>query len=332
LDVADKILEAMRRPFALAGREFFVTASIGLAMSTSPNDTPESMTRDADAAMYVAKGRGRNRLEVFDETIRVRVVRHLEMESDLHRALERGELRLVYQPAYELETDRIVGVEALVRWDHPKRGLVLPGEFIGVAEETGLIMDIGQWTIVEACRQARQWRDDGSSPRTLWVNLSARQLASADLPMIVRDALERHDLPPGAIGLELTESALIEEAEAAGSMLRELEALGVRLAIDDFGTGYSSLLYLQRYHVDVLKVDRSFVSGLGTNDDDTAITSAVINLGHNLGMEVSAEGVETPTQLNRLRELGCDTACGYYLERPTTPETVTKLLRSSSQN
>jgi EAL domain-containing protein (putative c-di-GMP-specific phosphodiesterase class I) len=254
------------------------------------------------------------------------------MESDLHRALERGELRLVYQPAYELETDRIVGVEALVRWDHPKRGLVLPGEFIGVAEETGLIMDIGQWTIVEACRQARQWRDDGSSPRTLWVNLSARQLASADLPMIVRDALERHDLPPGAIGLELTESALIEEAEAAGSMLRELEALGVRLAIDDFGTGYSSLLYLQRYHVDVLKVDRSFVSGLGTNDDDTAITSAVINLGHNLGMEVSAEGVETPTQLNRLRELGCDTACGYYLERPTTPETVTKLLRSSSQN
>jgi diguanylate cyclase (GGDEF)-like protein/PAS domain S-box-containing protein len=332
LEVADKILDAMRRPFVLAGREFFVTASIGLAMSATENDTAESMIRDADAAMYVAKGRGRNRLEVFDETIRVRVVRHLEMENDLHRALERGELRLVYQPAYRLATNRIEGVEALLRWDHPRRGLVLPGEFIGVAEETGLIMDIGQWTIDEGCRQLRRWRDQGSTLRTLWVNLSARQLASGDLPAIVERALARYDLPRGALGLELTESALIEEAEAAGSMLRDLEAIGVRLAIDDFGTGYSSLLYLQRYHVDVLKVDRSFVSGLGTNDDDTAITSAVISLGHNLGMEVSAEGVETPMQLERLRELGCDTACGYYLERPTTPDTVTELLRSSAMN
>jgi EAL domain-containing protein (putative c-di-GMP-specific phosphodiesterase class I) len=252
------------------------------------------------------------------------------MESDLHRALERGELRLVYQPAYELQTGRITGVEALVRWDHPRRGLVLPGEFIGVAEETGLIMDIGQWTIDEACRQARQWRDERSSLRTVWVNLSARQLANAGLPAVVHAALERHGLPAGAIGLELTESALIEEAEAAGSMLRELAAIGVRLAIDDFGTGYSSLLYLQRYHVDVLKVDRSFVSGLGTNDDDTAITSAVISLAHNLGMEVSAEGVETRMQLDRLKELQCDTACGYYLVRPTTPETVTELLRATA--
>jgi diguanylate cyclase (GGDEF)-like protein/PAS domain S-box-containing protein len=329
LEVADKILDAMRRPFALAGREFFVTASIGLAMSTDDNDTPESMVRDADAAMYVAKGRGRNRLEVFDEAIRVRAVHNLEVENDLHRALDRGELRLVYQPAYELTTNRIVGVEALLRWDHPKRGLVLPGEFIGVAEETGLIIAIGEWVINEACRQLRKWRDEGSMLRTLWVNLSPRQLA-VDIPEMVRDALERNNLPRDALGLELTESTLIEEAEAAGSMLRELESVGVRLAIDDFGTGYSSLLYLQRYRVDVLKVDRSFVNGLGTNDDDTAITSAVINLGHNLGMEVSAEGVETPMQLERLRELGCDTACGYYLVRPTTPEAVTQLLRSSA--
>jgi diguanylate cyclase (GGDEF)-like protein len=330
LDVAEKILDAMRRPFSLAGREFFVTASIGLAVSTTDHETPESMIRDADAAMYVAKGRGRNRLEVFDEAIRVRVMHHLEVEHDLHRALERGELRLVYQPAYQLETNRIVGVEALLRWDHPTRGTVQPGEFISVAEETGLIVDIGKWTIDEACRQVREWRDGDSSLRTLWVNLSPKQLAGAALPGIVRDALGRHDLPPGALGLELTESALIEEAEAAGSMLRELEGLGVRLAIDDFGTGYSSLLYLQRYRVDVLKVDRSFVNGLGTNDDDTAITSAVINLGHNLGMEVSAEGVETPMQLQRLRDLGCDTACGYYLVQPTTPEAVTRLLRSSA--
>jgi diguanylate cyclase (GGDEF)-like protein/PAS domain S-box-containing protein len=330
LDVAEKILEAMRRPFLLAGREFFVTASIGLAVSRDEHDTPESMIRDADAAMYVAKGRGRNRLEVFDEAIRVRVVSHLEMANDLHRALERGELRLEYQPAYELRSDRIVGAEALLRWDHPKRGLVLPGEFISVAEDTGLIIDIGHWIIEEACRQVRRWRDDGSSLRTLWVNLSPRQLAVSELPAVVQDALDRNEVAPGALGLELTESALIEEAEGAGSMLRRLEGLGVRLAIDDFGTGYSSLLYLQRYHVDVLKVDRSFVSGLGTNDDDTAITSAVISLGHELGMEVSAEGVETPMQLERLRDLGCDTACGYYLERPTRPETVSRLLRTSS--
>jgi diguanylate cyclase (GGDEF)-like protein/PAS domain S-box-containing protein len=330
LEVAEKILEAMRRPFHLAGRELFVTASIGLALSVSESDTAESMVRDADAAMYVAKGRGRNRLEVFDDSIRVRVVHHLEVENDLHRALERGELQLLYQPAYELATNRIVGVEALLRWHHPKRGIVLPGEFIGVAEETGLIVDIGRWTIDEACRQIKAWREWGdTSLRTLWVNLSARQLAGNDMPSVVADALERHDLPPGVLGLELTESALIEEAEAAGSMLREIEALGVRLAIDDFGTGYSSLLYLQRYKVDVLKVDRSFVSGLGTNEDDTAITSAVINLGHNLGMQVSAEGVETPMQLERLRELGCDTACGFYLERPTTPEVVTELLVSA---
>jgi diguanylate cyclase (GGDEF)-like protein/PAS domain S-box-containing protein len=331
LEVADKILEAMRRPFDLAGRELFVTASIGLAVSVDDTDTPESMIRDADAAMYVAKGRGRNRLEVFDEAIRIRVVQHLEMEHDLHRALERGELRLEYQPAYELRTNRIVGVEALLRWDHPRRGLVLPGDFIGVAEETGLIVDIGRWIIEEACGQLRRWRDDGdSSLRTLWVNLSPRQLAATDLPSVVGDALERHAVPNGALGLELTESALIEEAEGAGNMLRSLGALGVRLAIDDFGTGYSSLLYLQRYPVDVLKVDRSFVSGLGTNDDDTAITSAVINLGHNLGMEVSAEGVETPMQLEHLRELGCDTACGYFLVRPTSPESVTDLLRAGA--
>jgi EAL domain-containing protein (putative c-di-GMP-specific phosphodiesterase class I) len=319
----------MRRPFHLAGREFFVTASIGLALSASDSDTPESMIRDADAAMYVAKGRGRNRLEVFDEAIRVRVVRHLEMENDLHRALERHELRLVYQPAFELRTNRIVGVEALLRWDHPRRGLVLPGDFIGVAEETGMIVEIGRWTIEEACKQARDWRQrNGHSLRTLWVNLSPRQLAGVDLPSIVDEMLDRHDLPKGALGLELTESTLIEEAETASDMLREIEEVGVRLAIDDFGTGYSSLLYLQRYHVDVLKVDRSFVSGLGTNDDDTAITSAVISLGHNLGMEVSAEGVETPLQLERLRELECDTACGYYLVRPSTPEAVTELLHS----
>jgi EAL domain-containing protein (putative c-di-GMP-specific phosphodiesterase class I) len=285
------------------------------------------MVRDSDAAMYVAKGRGRNRLEVFDEAIRVRVVHHLEVENDLHRALERGELRLDYQPAFQLATDRIVGVEALLRWDHPRRGLVLPIDFIGVAEETGLIVEIGRWIIEEACSRAREWRHAESPLRTLWVNVSPRQLAYKDLPGIVSDALLRHDLPEDAIGLELTESALIEEAEGAGNILRALEELGVRLAIDDFGTGYSSLLYLQRFHVDVLKVDRSFVSGLGTNADDTAITSAVVSLGHELGMEVSAEGVETETQLERLRDLNCDTACGYYLARPTTPEIVTELLR-----
>ena len=328
LDIGEKLLDAVRRPFKVAGREFFVTPSIGLAISTpGGSDSADSMIRDSDAAMYVAKSKGRDRLEVFDEGIRFRALRRLEMEHDLHRAIERDELVLHYQPSYDLKARRITGVEALLRWQHPSRGLVPPGEFIGIAEETGFIVPIGEWVIDRACRQASEWFGAGRdmSLRTVWVNVSARQLARPELPDVVRDALRRHGLDPAQLGLELTESALIEEAENPGTELRDIEALGVKLAIDDFGTGYSSLLYLRRYSVDVLKIDRSFVSGLGTNADDTAITAAVIGLGHSLGMEVSAEGVETPLQLDTLADLCCDTACGYHLVRPTTPEIVGEL-------
>lgn len=334
LDVGDKLLEAMRRPFRLAGREFFVAMSVGLAMSSSHTATAESLLRDADAAMYVAKAHGRNRLEVFDEAVRHRAVRRLEMEHDLHRALERGELRLAYQPSFEMRGRQITGVEALLRWDHPRRGPVYPGEFITVAEDTGLIIPIGEWVIEEACRQARLWFDlhRGRRLHTVWVNVSARQLALPELAETVATALDRYGLEPGQLGLELTESALIEEAETPGTELHDIQALGVRLAIDDFGTGYSSLLYLRRYHVDVLKLDRSFVSGLGASSDDTAIADAVIGLGHSLGMQVSAEGVETPVQLEALRELGCDSACGFLLARPTTPQIVGELLREPARH
>ncbi|HEX5614307.1 MAG TPA: EAL domain-containing protein [Acidimicrobiia bacterium] len=333
LGVAESILDAIRTPFSLGGRELYVTASIGLAMTTSADAaTPDTIIRDADAAMYDAKARGRDRLEVFDEAIRLRVLRRAETEQDLHRALDRDELALAYQPSYDLRTGRIVGVEALLRWHHPTRGVVGPSEFIDVAEDTGLVVPIGEWVLDEACRQAVAWRALAGEHglRTVWVNLSARQLVRPELPDVVAAALARHDLPPDALGLEITESTLIEEAETPGQELAALEALGVRLAIDDFGTGYSSLLYLRRYHVDVLKLDRSFVSGLGTNVDDTAISAAVIDLGHALGMEISAEGVEHARQWERLRDLGCDTACGFHLMRPTDPEAITARLVDQS--
>jgi diguanylate cyclase (GGDEF)-like protein/PAS domain S-box-containing protein len=326
LDVAQSILEAMREPIDVDGRELFATASIGVAVSGAPSSAT-SLLRDADAAMYEAKKRGRDCLQIFDDSVRARVVHRVELESDLRRALDRGELRLVYQPAYELSTMRPTGVEALLRWHHPERGVVAPGDFVPLAEQSGLIVPIGEWVLDAACAQAAAWDRALPDPdRTVWVNVSARQLGRPDFAHLVARALARHDLDPSRLGLEITESMLIEEAEEAGTELREVEALGVRLAIDDFGTGYSSLSYLRRYKVDVLKLDRTFVRDLDRNNDDHAIAGAVISLGHTLGMEISAEGVERPTQLDILRAMGCDVACGYLLARPQPPDRLTGVL------
>jgi diguanylate cyclase (GGDEF)-like protein/PAS domain S-box-containing protein len=326
LALAHKLLEALQEPFPVGGRDLYVTTSMGLAIS-GPDATPHSMLRDADAAMYEAKERGRNRLERFDDTVRDRAVHRSRLDHDLHLALERGELRLAYQPAFDVATLRVVGVEALVRWDHPERGEVGPGEFISIAEDNGLIVPIGEWVLDTACAQCAEWaRIDRQAAPVVWVNVSARQLAQPGFAETVAATIARHGLDPSLVGLELTESVLIEEAETTGTKLRDIEELGVRLAIDDFGTGYSSLLYLQRFKVDVLKLDRSFVRELGRNLDDHAISSAVIRLGHSLGMEVSAEGVEEAQQLDLLRALGCDVACGYLLARPGPPEDVTARL------
>ncbi len=292
----------------------------------------ETVLHEADAAMYDAKSKGGDRVSMFDKEVWTRTVRRIETEQELRHAIDHDELFLEYQPVYDLTTSRIVGVEALIRWRHPERGLVSPSEFIPIAESTELIVPIGEWVLDNVCAQVAAWQDldPTGSFRSAWVNVSGRQLARPHFPSVVEASLQRYGLPPTALGLELTESTLIDEAETPGTELRDIEALGVRVAIDDFGTGYSSLLYLLRFRVDILKIDRTFVSGLGTSDESTAIIEAVIGLAHTLGMGVSAEGVETPRQLEELRRLQCDAACGFLLSRPVGADEISRLLRAES--
>ncbi len=330
--VAERIGEAISEPFDLHGSEVFVNTSIGIALSSVLDVDPETLVRDADAAMYRAKERGRARYEVFDERVRHSVVERLSMESALHRALARGEFELVYQPEVDLRTGRIIGIEALLRWKHADRGVLKPGHFITVAEETGLIVPIGAWVLHEACRQAERWRTAGAGnghPNevpAVWVNLSARQLSHPGLRDALADALVETGAPPGSICLEITESVLMGDAAATIETLESLRDLGVRLGVDDFGTGYSSLVYLKRFPVDVLKIDRTFVDGLGRESDDTAIVAAVIGLAHSLGLTAVAEGVETAFQVAELRTLGCDVGQGYFFAEPQPADVIDALL------
>jgi EAL domain-containing protein (putative c-di-GMP-specific phosphodiesterase class I) len=272
--------------------------------------------------MYRAKERGRNRYEVFDSSMRVEAVERLEMEQALRRALGRSELCLFYQPVLDVDSGSVVGVEALLRWNHPERGLLRPAEFISLAEDTGLILPIGRWALQEACRQAQRWReaDPQRLPLTIAVNLSARQLAQPDVADMVAEALESTGTDPSQVWLEITESVLTGDTETTIGALRALKALGVRLSVDDFGTGYSSLLYLKRFPVDTLKVDRAFVAGLGTHPEDTAIVAGVVRLAQTLGLTAIAEGVETEEQRAALLALGCDLAQGYLFGHPEPPE------------
>jgi predicted signal transduction protein with EAL and GGDEF domain len=315
IDVAERLLEVIEAPVLLNGEEQHLGASIGIAIA-GPGDTPETLLRDADAAMYRAKERGKGRWELFDEEMRSSVRLRLETENSLHRALERDELRIYYQPIVELDGGTCSGAEALVRWQHPERGLVAPDQFIDLAEETGLIVPIGAWVLEESCRQLTEWREAGVVGPTfsVAVNLSARQLAHPGLVDQVSAALARTGAPAELVCLEITESLLM--AENAIETVVALRNLGVRLSIDDFGTGYSSLGYLRRFPVDFVKVDRSFVDGLGAESEDSAIVAAVVGLGHALGLRVVAEGVESEMQLNELVELGCDRAQGFWFARP----------------
>ena len=322
--VAERVREALEPPFLLDGVELFVTASIGIALSDDPRTQPDALVENADAAMYRAKDRGGKHFEVYDHTMRARALRRLATQNALYRALERDEFRVFYQPTVSLRTGRVVGVEALVRWESPKRGLVPPVEFIDLAEETGLIVPLGTHVLEEACRQAGRWRraGPGGEPLTMSVNLSARQFAHPDLVGVVASALETTGTDPATVALEITESVLMEDAESTAAALRGLKDLGVVLLIDDFGTGYSSLSYLKRFPVDGLKVDRSFVGGLGSDPEDSAIVAAVVGLAHSLGLVAVAEGVETTEHLVRLQELGCDVAQGYHLGRPLPAEAL----------
>jgi len=324
--VADRIAGAFAEPFVLAGEEVFLSVSIGVAVA-APGTSADGLLSDADAAMYRAKEGGRSRCEFFDEAMRVAAAARLQTESALHRAAERDELRLAYQPVVDIATGRVVGLEALVRWQHPRLGLLGPAAFVPLAEDTGLIVPIGEWVLHEALRQWSRWRQHaGGQPFTLAVNLSARQLRDPHLAAMVRDALERYGIGPWELCLELTESSFMADIEHHGRTLSELQALGVQLAIDDFGTGYSSLTYLQRFPVTVLKIDRSFVRGLGLDAADEAIVESVVHLAHALGLRVVAEGVECADQIAALHRLGCDVVQGYYLARPAPAAEIDEML------
>lgn len=330
--VAERIQSELAHPFQLLGQEVFTTASVGIALNGPSHERPEDLLRDADTAMYRAKARGKARHEVFEATMHARVVHLLELESDLRRALERQELRLQYQPIISLITGRITGIEALLRWQHPKRGLVRPDDFIPLAEETGLIVPIGNWALRQACLQIRELAaieknvlhaDD--PPLAVSVNLSAKQLTGGRLLDEIRSALAEADVPGHRLKLEITESVLMENAESAAAMLKNLRELDVQLHIDDFGTGYSSLSYLHHFPIDSLKIDQSFVKRMG-KADDAEIVRTIVSLAHSLDMEVLAEGVETSDQLSRLRALKCDSGQGNFFSHPLDPSDVLELV------
>ncbi|HVW35041.1 MAG TPA: EAL domain-containing protein, partial [Acidimicrobiia bacterium] len=315
LDVAERLAAAVAQPILLGGRESVLTASIGIAHG-EPDARAEDMLRDSDVAMYRAKERGRSRIELFDAEMRRRMLDRLETERSLRTAIANGELRLHYQPIVAVDGWTVVAAEALVRWEHPERGTVHPAGFVPLAEESGLILPLGAWVLGEACRQLAEWRAAGRPELRVTVNLSARQFADPGLIDVVAEALARAGLPPDALWLEITESVLMEEVEATADTLLALKRLGVRLSVDDFGTGYSSLSYLKRFPVDVLKIDRSFIDGLGTDPEDGAIVLAIMSLAHALRLDVVAEGVEHFHQLEALHHLGCTAVQGYLLGRP----------------
>jgi diguanylate cyclase (GGDEF)-like protein len=322
--VAERVAAALRAPLVIGGREVFTTASIGIAISTGGDEMPGDLLRDADTAMYQAKTGGKAGYAVFDRSMNTRALERLEIESDLRQALEQGELRLHFQPIVQLESGQLTEVEALVRWEHPKLGLVPPGRFIPVAEETGLIVPLGAWVLQEACRQGQAWQGQrpGDPPLVVSVNLSARQLQQADLVDMTARILEETGFDPARLKLEITESVMMLDAESTIGKLHQLKALGVHLAVDDFGTGYSSMAYLSSLPIDTLKIDRSFVSRLGQQTEAEAIVRAIISLAKTLNLQVTSEGIETPEQLAHLQALGCERGQGYYFARPLTGDAV----------
>ena len=329
IDMAQRIAAVFTRPFVLEGDEHFVTTSIGIALAEG-GELAEDMVRDADAAMNRAKERGRARYELFDEGMRGRALSRLRVENDLRRALERDELTLDYQPLVSLQDFSIVGVEALIRWEHPERGRIAPLDFIPVAEENGLIEPIGRWVLEHACRQAARWYRDrpDSPPLSMAVNLSAVQIANRGLADTVSGALRGAGLDPGCLALEITESVMLADADGLTEALSALKAIGVRIVLDDFGTGYSSLSYLTRLPLDVLKVDRSFIDGLGTEPRDTAITEAIVAMSHALSLRVVGEGAETGLQVAELNRLGCDYVQGFHFSRPVPAQAITRMLEN----
>ncbi|HEX5505686.1 MAG TPA: EAL domain-containing protein [Thermomicrobiales bacterium] len=331
LRVAERVAAALRVPVQLDTQEVFAGGSIGIALNSSADDRPEDLLRFAEVAMYRAKEAGKGCYEVFYPGMHEQALERLRVETDLRRGLERAEFRVHYQPIVAVPSSRIVEVEALLRWQHPERGLVPPGEFIPLAEETGLIVPLGRWVLREACRQGRQWQErwPDAPPLTIAVNLSAQEFQHPDLAGEVARALAETGLDPHRLRLEITESAMMHAPETVIAVQRELKALGVQLVIDDFGTGYSSLAYLQRFPVDGLKIDRSFIRDAQNNPTGLTICRAIATLAQTLNLEVTAEGIETDQQAALLRTFLCDRAQGYYYARPLPAAAVTELLGGS---
>ncbi|NIM50580.1 MAG: EAL domain-containing protein [Gemmatimonadales bacterium] len=326
--VAERVQEALKAPFNLKGHNVFATVSIGIALSQRGMEGPEHLLRDADTAMYRAKARGKARFEVFDKAMHARAMAVLQLENDLRHALENEHFRLMYQPVVSLDSRRIDGFEALVRWEHPERGMVAPMDFVPVAEETGLIVPLGHWVLRQACRQMADWaaRYDALPDLSVSVNLSAKQLQQADLVQKVTEALREAELEPRRLKLEIAEPVLMDDPDYNMELVRELNDLGVQVQIDDFGTGYSSLAYLGRFNIDTLKIDRSFISKVGVPEDKGVIAEAIITLARDLGINVIAEGIETDEQSKSLIELKCEHGQGFLYSQPVDSETAGKLL------
>jgi diguanylate cyclase (GGDEF)-like protein len=330
--VADRIQETLCLPFVIEGQEIHITASIGIATSATGYDSADEVVRDADLAMYRAKSLGKARSELYDETMHLSAMTRLQIEGDLRRALQNDEFVLHYQPIVSLENDAVTGFEALVRWQRPGHGLVYPNDFIHVAEETGLIMLLGMWVLREACRTTRRWQQEFSRqpPLTISVNLSARQFTQPDLAQQVRQVLDEVGIKPATVRLEVTESVTMGDAERAVRVLSQLKELGIQLSLDDFGTGYSSLSYLQRFPLDILKIDRSFVSAMCRSPESLQIVNTIVNLARNLNMTVVAEGAEMEAEVMQLKALGCDFSQGYFFSKPVSENEITRLLRATA--
>jgi diguanylate cyclase (GGDEF)-like protein/PAS domain S-box-containing protein len=323
--VAERMIRGLEAPIQVDGREVTAKGSLGIAVG-GPGDDVEDVMRNADVAMYMAKARGKGRYEVFEAGMNASAVERMELAADLRRAVESRQFLLHYQPIVSLSDGSIIGVEALIRWKHPRRGLVGPGEFISTAEETGLIIPIGRWVLNEACRQLRQWQDrHGDPPLSAAVNVSVKQLQDSRFVNDVRSALATTGLDPKSLTLEITETVLMSDTEEVLSRLEELRTVGVRLSLDDFGTGYASLGYLAAFPLNVLKVDRSFIQGVGT-EQQSSLTPVMVSIGRSLGLQTIAEGVEDPSQVAHLRELGFDAAQGFLFSRPASADEIDRLL------
>ncbi len=330
--VAQHMIDGMNQPFTLSGQDIYVGASIGIALYPDDGLTPERLLSHADAALHDAKVQGRGRLRFFSQQMSQKARERLTLETELRRAIEREELQIYYQPQFEFTSREITGLEALIRWKHPTRGLILPGEFIPLAEESGLIISLSEWVLRDVCAQIARWQVLGLHPRQVAVNVSALHLSRGNLVKSVREALESSGITASQLELEITESFIMLDRELSLQTFAELKALGVRLSIDDFGTGYSSLSYLQQLEVHELKIDMSFVRDMTLNQGNAAIVRAIIALGHSLGMEIIAEGVEQVEQARMLRAMGCDVIQGYLLSQAMPAESVAVYLRSYSSD